>query len=186
MKKITLLLMLFITLASPISHSQIPEIPGIPEIPQIPAFLPWSYDVPMSEKLPIDGEWMITAIRKRIRIEGGRAYAIDSWLHLFVLKIEPMMVVQKQWRRTGVGEYSGEDLPLLGPFTATLNPNGHMSMRIPGMFGPVSLTLVPVRMDNQRRFEQEKRGDYRENEYEYNEDSPDDSDYDLEDDYELH
>ena len=36
---------------------------------------------------------MISANRKRVRIQAGRAFAVDPWLHLFVLKIEPMMVV---------------------------------------------------------------------------------------------
>ncbi len=179
MKKIIALFTVLLVFSVPLAKAQIPGIPTIPEIPQIPAFLPWSHDVPMTEKLPIDGEWMITAIRKRIRIEGGRAYAVDSWLHLFVLKIEPMMVVQKQWRRTGPGEYAGEDLPLMGPFTATLNPNGQMTMRIQGVMGPVTLTLVPVRADDQRRFDREKAGkperlpneeDHYEEEAEYSED----------------
>ncbi|GAA6153256.1 hypothetical protein [Pseudoteredinibacter isoporae] len=182
MKKIIVLFAVLLSFAVPMTHAQ---ITGIPEIPQIPAFLPWSHDVPMTDKLPIDGEWMITAIRKRIRIEGGRAYAIDSWLHLFVLKIEPMMVVQKQWRRTGPGEYAGEDLPLMGPFTATLNPNGQMTMRIQGVMGPVTLTLVPVRADNQKRFDREKSGKledeerYSEDEEEYSEDE----EYSEEDEY---
>jgi hypothetical protein len=75
-------------------------------VPHIPAFLPVMTDVPMTEKLPIDGEWMVNTIRKRIRIEGGRAYAVDPWLHLFVLKVEPLMVVLKELRRTGPGQYS--------------------------------------------------------------------------------
>ena len=40
------------------------------KIPQVPAFLPLMTEVPMAAKQPIDGEWMIGSIRKRIRIEG--------------------------------------------------------------------------------------------------------------------
>lgn len=133
-------------------------IPGVPQIPQIPAFLPMAMDVPMGKKLPIDGEWMINDIRKRIRIEGGRAYAVDSWVHLFVLKIGPMMVVSQDWQRVKSGEYKGQDLPLAGPFTATLAPSGNLNVSVQGMLGPVNLTLSPVRVDSQSKFEREKRG----------------------------
>lgn len=117
---------------------------------------------------------MINNIRKRIRIEGGRAYAVDPWLHLFVLKIEPLMVVSKNWRRTGPGQYTGEDLPLVGQFRAQLDASGNMTVQVAGMLGPATLTLSPVRPDSQRRFEREKRAiggispepDYADDEYE--------------------
>ena len=162
---------------------------GIPQVPQIPAFLPMAMDVPMGKKLPIDGEWMINDIRKRIRIEGGRAYAVDSWLHLFVLKIEPMMVVSQEWRRVGAGEYSGRDLPLAGAFTASLTSDGNLKMSVQGMLGAVNLTLSPVRVDSQQRFEREKSGkggtdddsSSEENEYrEYDEEEYDEEEYDEE------
>lgn len=160
---------------------------GIPQVPQIPAFLPMMMDVPMTKKLPIDGEWMINDIRKRIRIEGGRAYAVDSWLHLFVLKVEPMMVVSQEWRRTAPGQYSGQDLPLVGPFTATLQPSGNMSVRVQGMFGPVNLTFSPVRLDDRRRFDQEKAGGNEDSQDNYSEEDDyyqeDDDEYYEEDDY---
>lgn len=123
---------------------------------EIPAFLPLASDVPISKKLPIDGEWMINNIRKRIRIEGGRAYAVDPWLHLFILKIQPQMVVSKDWQRISPGQYSGQDLPLVGPFTASVLSNGNMNIQIQGMFGVVNLTLSPISLDNQLKFELEK------------------------------
>jgi len=97
--------------------------------PGIPASLPVMTDVPMTEKLPIDGEWMVDTIRKRIRIEGGRAYAVDPWLHLFVLKVEPLMVVLKELRRNRPGQYTGQDLPLMGKLTATLMSDGSLDVR---------------------------------------------------------
>lgn len=122
---------------------------------QIPAFLPMANDVPMAESLPIDGEWKINQIGKRIRIKGGRAYALDPWVHLFVLEVQPNMVVSKEWVRTSRGQYSGQDLPLVGPFTAKLLPNGTMSMAIQGMFGQVNLTLSPLNIDDKRGFQGE-------------------------------
>lgn len=130
------------------------------QIPQIPAFLPYSTDVAMSERYPIDGEWVVNTIRKRIRIEAGRAYAIDSWLHLFVLKVEPLMVVIQDIQRTGPGQYSGYDLPLMGAWNATLMPDGTLNVTVQGTLGPVSYKLIPMRQDNPELFAQEKAGQY--------------------------
>jgi len=166
-------------LLAPLTSAQVNPLGG--QIPQIPAFLPMAPDIPMSKKLPIDGEWMVSSIRKRIRIEGGRAYAVDSWVHLFVLKVEPLMVVSKDWRRTGPGQYTGEDLPLMGKFTANLASNGYLNVEVAGLFGPVKFALVPVRVDDQRRFDREKSGRDAEEESS-SDDDYDDNDY-AEDDY---
>ncbi len=163
----------------------VPNVQANPTgIPEIPAFLPMAADVPMTDKLPIDGEWMINEIRKRIRIERGRAYAVDSWLHMFVLKIGPLMVVSKDWVRTGPGEYAGQDLPLVGPFTAKLTPSGSMNVNIQGLLGPVNLTFSPVRLDDQDSFESEKAGEdsYPEEDEDIEEDEGGDDDG-YEDDY---
>lgn len=146
-------------LAAGVSRVQANPLGG-GQIPQIPAFLPISTDVPMTEKLPIDGEWMISTIRKRIRIEGGRAYALDPWLHLFVLKVEPLMVVIQDFQRTGPGQYTAYDLPLMGNLTATLQPDGSLKVSVAGALGPASYSLIPVRMDDQYSFDLEKRGQY--------------------------
>jgi hypothetical protein len=130
------------------------------QIPQVPAFLPNETDVPMGQKLPIDGDWIINTIQKRIRIEGGRAYALDPWLHLLVLKIEPLMVVLENIHRTGPGRYSGQDLPLMGPLTATLGPDGSLSVSVAGAMGPARYSLIPVRLDDPQSFAQERSGQY--------------------------
>jgi hypothetical protein len=129
-------------------------------IAQIPAFLPMSSVVPMTEDLPIDGEWMISTIGKRIRIEAGRAYAVDPWTHMFVLRIQPSMVVFKDMKRTGPGEYSGYDLPLMGTLTARLQPDGSLSVSVQGALIPVQYTLLPVTIDDPDSFEMEKTGQY--------------------------
>lgn len=130
------------------------------QIPQIPAFLPSMTDVPMTEKLPIDGEWVVNTIRKRIRIEGGRAYAVDPWVHLFVLKVEPLMVVIQDIKRTGPGQYSAQDLPLMGAWTAQIQPDGSLKVSVAGALGPANYSLIPVRMDDQQSFDLEKAGQY--------------------------
>ncbi len=136
------------------------QVNPLGQIPQIPAFLPLYTDVPAAERMPIDGEWMVNTIRKRIRIEAGRAYAVDSWLHMLVLKIEPMMAVQKDIRRTGPGQYAGYDLPLVGQFTAQLQQDGTLKVSVSGILGPANYVLVPVRVDDQYAFNQEKTGQY--------------------------
>jgi hypothetical protein len=130
------------------------------QIPQVPAFLPNAMDVPIGQKLPIDGDWIISTIRKRIRIEGGRAYALDPWVHLFVLKIEPLMVVLKDIQRTGPGQYTGQDLPLIGRFTAALAADGSLSVSVAGAVGPARYSLIPARLDDPQSFALERSGQY--------------------------
>ena len=111
-------------------------------VPQIPAFLPDKYSVARTQALPIDGVWMISTIRKKIRIEQGRAYAVDPWLHLLVLKVQPDMVVMQNFRRTGAGQYGADDLPLLGPADMRLNAEGNLDVTVQGKFGPVRYALI--------------------------------------------
>jgi len=132
--------------------------PMMGQIPQIPAFLPMASAVPMTVKTPIDGEWVIDIIGKRIRIEAGRAYAVDPWLHAFVLKIQPGMVVVKDMRRVANGQYEANDLPLMGRWVARLNPSGMLNVNVAGVLGPVNFNLQPIRLDNPTAFEAEKMG----------------------------
>ena len=173
---------------------------GIPQIPQIPAFLPMAHTVPMGEATPIDGEWTINTIGKRIRIQRGRAYAVDPWLHMFVLKVNPMMVVLSDITTADGQNYVGKDLPLMGKWTATLGQDGMLNATVQTMVGPVRYGLMPVRIDDQDAYEQAKSGDsytddYDESgyedeyddDYEYEEDEEayeDDEDYEDYDDYE--
>ena len=110
-------------------------------VPQIPAFLPDRYSVAKSQPLPIDGVWLVNTIRKKIRIEAGRAYAVDSWLHLFVLKVMPDMVVIKDVQRTGPGQYIAQDLPLMGAATMQLDAQGNLAVTVQGALGPARYVL---------------------------------------------
>ncbi len=132
---------------------------GIPQVPQIPAFLPTSANVPMGEAMAIDGEWTISSLGKRIRFEGGRAYAVDPWLHMFVLQIQPGMVVLQNIQRAADGSYQGDDLPLMGKFNASFNATGGLDVRVAGMLGPVSYQLIPVTLDDRARFEAARTGE---------------------------
>ncbi len=127
-------------------------LPGIPEVPKIPAFLPDVGQVPATQPMPIDGTWLITSIGKKIKIDAGRAYAVDGWLHLFVLDIQPGMVVQRNIMPTGPGRYRGEDLPLMGAYTANVQADRSLRFTVAGMMGPVSYTLMPVQLNNAQWF----------------------------------
>ena len=140
--------LVFLVAIAPIALAQ----PG--QIPQIPAFLPMAHTVPKAQPMPIDGTWTISSLGKRIRIEGGRAYAVDPWVHLFVLKIQPSMVVIKDIKPTGPGRYSGQDLPLMGQFDATVQADGSLGVSVAAIV-PARYTLVPVTLDNQAWFNQE-------------------------------
>ena len=111
-------------------------------VPQIPAFLPDRYGVARSEALPIDGLWLISSIRKKIRIEQGRAFAVDPWLHMFVLEVQPDMVVLQNFRRTAAGKYAADDLPLAGPAEMTVNAKGNLDVVVQGLLGPARYGLI--------------------------------------------
>ncbi len=167
----------------------------IPTIPQIPAFLPLAHSVaPLEKAMPLDGVWNITSINKRIRIDRGRVYAVDSWLHLFVLKIQPNMVVMKDVRQTGAGAYTSNDLPLMGTAVMKANANGDLDVSVASVLGPVNYTLAQVDLDDRDWFNRDRNGessddDREEEEEEEDQDEgededEDDYDSDDEDDYE--
>jgi hypothetical protein len=123
------------------------------QIPQIGALLPSVVEVPPGEPLVIDGQWKISSIDKMIRIDRGRAYAIDGWVHLFVLKIQPGMVVLRHLKETEEGTFTGEDLPLAGQLTATLTGDRILDVKVAGKLGPARYQLVPQQLDEPEAFD---------------------------------
>lgn len=111
------------------------------------ALLPMANTVPESTSTEIDGVWKISSLGKRIKIERGRAYAIDSWLHLGLMRIQPNMVVIKDIREDGFNGFSGYDLPLLGNWQATKTADGNLNVTVAGSLGPVSYQLLAVGSD---------------------------------------
>lgn len=122
-----------------------------------PALLPYKTDVAPARASAIDGEWMISTINKRIRIEAGRAWAVDTWAHLMLLQVLPDMVVIGDIERTGPGRYQGNDLPLLGKFSARLRADG-MDVEVAGALGPVRYRLLPVSLDDPDAYAAEAGG----------------------------
>jgi len=127
----------------------------IPQVPQIPAFLPMFDSIAPTPPQPLDGTWLITSIRKKIRIEGGRAYAVDGWVHMMVLKVEPGMVVIKDIAPTAPGKYTGNDLPLLGTWDARVEADRSIAVTVKTAMMPISYKLVPMQLDNPQWYAQE-------------------------------
>ncbi len=125
---------------------------------QAPAMLPFASSVPQSAPLPIDGSWTISTLNKRIRIEAGRAYAIDPWVHLMLWQIQSDMVVIQDMRSTGPGQFAGYDLPLLGSWKASLQRDGRMRVNVAGSLGPVSYVLRPEVLDDPAAFDAARFG----------------------------
>lgn len=157
---------------------------ALPAIPKIPAFLPLSHTVtPTPDAMALDGTWNITAANKRIRIDRGRAFAVDSWLHLFVLQVQPNMVVIKDIVKTGPGEYSANDLPLLGTAVMKANRSGNLDVTVQTFLGPIKYVLAPVQLDDRDWFERDRDGDDRDDDqYDDSEERDDDGEYEEEGD----
>ncbi len=113
-------------------------------VPQMNAFLPNKAAVAAGERMDIDGVYTISTIGKSIRIDRGRAYAVDPWLHMLTLKVEPNMVVMRNIQMTGRGQYVGDDLPLMGKAKMTVSPEGAINVTVAGMVGPVNYALIPA------------------------------------------
>ena len=127
----------------------------------VPALLPDKTTEPPGPPMPIDGIWRIDAVGARVRIEGGRMFALDPWLHLFVMQIKPGMIVTKDIERVGPGRYTGYDLPNLGTWTGTLNDNQQLQVRIAGKLAPIELVLTSLAPDDVKTFRAEREAQLR-------------------------
>jgi len=121
------------------------------EIPKLKAFLPMSYNVPPTEAMPLDGVYMITGMDKRIRIEKGRSFAVDSWMVLMVLEVRPNMVLTKDIVPTAPGKYTGLNLTFGKEEIFEVTAAGNLETKVGGH----NFTLIPLRLDNQEWFDQE-------------------------------
>ena len=112
-------------------------------IPQMDAFLEYETQVPPTEALPIDGDYTISTLGKRIRIDRGRSYALDPWTHAMTLKLRPNMVIGKDFRQISATQYTSQDLPLLGTATMLVQPDGRIAVSVASI-PPYKYTLLPV------------------------------------------
>ncbi len=118
--------------------------PFEPAHAQIPAALPNKEAVPAGEPMAIDGDWRVNTIGKVIRIDRGRAYAVEGWTHAILFKVQPDMVTIRNISQTGDNEYVGDDLPLMGRVTLKAVSDDRIEASVPGLFGPVRYTLTRV------------------------------------------
>ncbi len=114
----------------------------------VKGFLPDRYAVAQGESLPIDGIWTISSIKKRIRIEKGRAYALDGWTHAIVFNILPDMVVLQNFKRNGPGRYEAEDLPLVAKSEMKLRADGNLDVKIKSFPFATTYTLIRETLDD--------------------------------------
>lgn len=122
----------------------------------VPALLPDKTAVRPGDPMPIDGMWRIDPLSARVRIEGGRIYALDPWVHLLIWQVMPGMVVTRNLERTAPGEYTGDDLPNLGRWVGVLNDNQQLVVDIAGTLGPLHLTLTALQPDDPGAFRRER------------------------------
>ncbi len=109
----------------------------------IPAFLPKDVDVPPGQAMDIDGVWRVSTINKRIRIDRGRAYAVDTWLHALILRVQPGMVVMKNIQETEYGTYQADDLPLMGRASMTMLDDGRLDVTVNSGARTYRYELIP-------------------------------------------
>jgi hypothetical protein len=125
-------------------------------IQPLPALLPDKTSVMPGEPMPIDGMWRIDEVGARVRIEGGRIFALDSWVHLIIWKVLPGQIVTRDLERQSAGHYTGKDLPNQGDWTATLNGNQQLKVHIQGALGPIDVVLTALMPDSPEALRQER------------------------------
>ncbi|MEO0690545.1 MAG: MAC/perforin domain-containing protein [Pseudomonadota bacterium] len=111
---------------------------------QIPAFLPNKETVAPGEPMAIDGDWHVNTIDRVIRIERGRAYAVEGWTHAFILSVQPDMVTIRNIQQVNETEYVGDDLPMMARVTLRVVSPDRIEATVPGLLGPARYTLTRV------------------------------------------
>ncbi|MGH1361891.1 MAG: caspase family protein [Burkholderiaceae bacterium] len=118
------------------------------------SFLPWEEDIPPGSATAIDGIWHNELLQKRFRIDRGRIITVDTWKYLFTKTVLPDTVVTRDLLQHGAGHYIGFDLPNQVNADLRLQADGSIWLKL-ATFIPVKAVLKPVKLVNQRRFNQE-------------------------------
>ncbi|MFW8591455.1 hypothetical protein ACOI22_11680 [Glaciecola sp. 2405UD65-10] len=122
------------------------------QIPEIGVFFPSITKVKPKEVSVVDGLWSVSSIDKVVRIDRGRIYAIDGWLHMFVLNIKPGTVVIHPFTEQFPGIFVSDDLPLQGPLRAELTGDRILDVTVKGALGDVNYQLIPQKLDDPAGF----------------------------------
>ena len=119
------------------------------------ATLPKLDATPAKAALPYDGTWLIAGVNKKIRIDSGRAFALDSWNHWGSI-IEPEMVLLTSMRVTEPGVIKASDLSYsASPWEGRLSEDGNLAVTIQSKPWPVTYSLVPLDLDYPEAVQQE-------------------------------
>lgn len=128
---------------------------GIAPEPKKKSALPHVSSIPPGQPTALDGIWKLAANNIPYKIEAGRMYTMADYMHLFIFPVETYDVVVKDIVQTGPGQLSGNDLALLGPWTAQLQGNGTIKVSVQGALGPFESRLTPVQVANPEWLAQE-------------------------------
>ncbi|MEO0419711.1 MAG: caspase family protein [Pseudomonadota bacterium] len=119
-----------------------------PWIISLGAALPNRYAVDLGEPLPIDGIWRISTNDKRLRIERGRAFAVDGWNHAVVFKVKPEQVTMVNVREAEPGRWLGRDILLNGDAEMTLRKDGNLDVKVKLFPFPAKFQLIREGLDD--------------------------------------
>ena len=128
-----------------------PSSPGLIGLSALPS----RYEIERGPPLPIDGVWRLSTNGKRLRIEGGRAFAVDSWVHLIVSRVYTDQVVMRDMLRTAAGVYEARDILINGDATLKLRKDGNFDVKVATFPFPVSFKLIREGVDDDAAFESE-------------------------------
>jgi len=126
-----------------------------PWIISLGAALPDRYAVDLGAPTPIDGVWRISTNDRRLRIERGRAFAVDGWNHAVLFRVEPEQVTMVDIRREEPGVYLGRDILLNGDARMSLRADGNLDVRVGTFPFPISFVLIREAIDDPRALERE-------------------------------
>jgi hypothetical protein len=119
-----------------------------PWIISLGAALPDRYAVDLAEPLAIDGIWRISTNNKRLRIERGRAFAVDGWNHALLFKVKPDQVTTINLREVEPGRWRGRDILLNGDTELTLREDGDLDVTVALFPLPAKFRLLRVGLDD--------------------------------------
>lgn len=118
----------------------------------VKSLLPDRYALAAGPAQPIDGVWLISTIKKRVRIEGGRAFAVDGWRSALVFAVLPDQVTLKNLQHSGPGTYSGYDMAWMAKSDFKVRKDGNIDVLVHTFPFKTKYRLVKVGLDNPQAF----------------------------------
>jgi len=128
-----------------------PSSPGLIGLSALPS----RYEIERGPPLPIDGVWKLSTNGKRLRIEGGRVFAVDSWVHLIISRVYTDQVVMRDLHRMAAGIYEARDILINGDATLKLRKDGNFDVKVATFPFPVSFKLIREGVDDDAAFQSE-------------------------------